>query len=307
MSAGKNWKIMGVSYGVIGDLIMGLPVLTYFEKKHPGSYKYWFIEKKVAFTAPLYLNHPLIDCIRITGEWNGFSNKDYEVANDCQVRCTMSNWKHDVLDWYNYRGQVEETARIAGIYDLKDVLTEEELYPKLNRWFDPGFTDPKSNTYSRNHEGKLMTKTIAIWPFATAGDKLGRSPSPEWWAKLIQLIQNSGYHVMIMGHPMEPQIPCFQGDRSIPYCPEKGFFEQIKISLACKMSIGTDSGPMWVLGAYSHPALHLMTNWLPGHTTNFDALTPVNKNGSVIFNPFKDTSNIDYNDVLNQIERMMNG
>jgi len=131
MLQGKNFKILGVSYGVIGDLIMGLPVLTYFEKKWPGSYKYWFIEKKVAFMAPLFLNHPLIDCIRITGEWNGFNQDDYDIAATCEMKCTMMNWHHDELDWYNHRGQIEETARIAGIYDIKKILTEDELYPKL--------------------------------------------------------------------------------------------------------------------------------------------------------------------------------
>ena len=240
----KNFKIMGVSYGVIGDLVMGLPCLTYFEKKYPGSYKYWFIEKKVGFTAPLYLNHPLIDCIRITEDWSGFGPKDYEILNGCDVKCTTTNWKHDEQDWYNHRGQVEETARIAGIYDLKDVLTEDELYPKLYPWFVPGYSDPNADTYSRNVLAGVMNKTIAIWPFATAGDKLGRSPSPEWWNKLICLIHNSGYKVIIMGHPREPRIPNI-GDYC--YCEEKGFFEQIKISLACKMSIGTDSGNMWVL------------------------------------------------------------
>jgi ADP-heptose:LPS heptosyltransferase len=304
MSHGKNFKIMGVSYGVIGDLVMGLPVLTYFEKKHPGSYKYWFIEKKVAFTAPLYLNHPLIDCIRITGEWSGFSNKDYEVANDCQVKCTMSNWKHDVLDWYNYRGQVEETARIAGIYDLKDILTEDEMYPKLYRWFDSGLTDPMADTYSKRHSQTInLEKTIAIWPFAAAGDKLGRSPSPEYWKKLICLIHNMGYYTIIMGHRREPLIP---NTGTSNYCNESGFFEQIKISLGCKMAIGTDSGNMWVLGAYSHPAITLMTNWLPSHTKNFTALEPANKRGTSLF-ANGGVENIPMWVILREIERMMNG
>ena len=149
-----------------------------------------------------------------------------------------------------------------------------------------------------------MSKTIAIWPFATAGDGLGRSPSPIWWREMIHAIKGIGYHVMIMGHPREPQID-YLGHS--PYCPEKGFFEQIKISLACKMSIGTDSGNMWVLGAYSHPTLALMTNWLPGHTTNFGALTPVNKNGTTVFSNTKNTSNIDHKIVLDEIERIMNG
>jgi len=57
----KDLKYWGVSYGALGDLIMGLPVLRYFEKKSPGSYKYWIMWQKCSFAAPLFINHPLID------------------------------------------------------------------------------------------------------------------------------------------------------------------------------------------------------------------------------------------------------
>lgn len=297
---GKNFKILGTSFGVVGDLVMSLPVLTYFEKKYPGSYKFFFIEKKVAFTAPLYFNHPLIDCIRITGEWSGFSNEDYEIANVCDVKCTMTNWRHDELDWYNHRGQVEETARIAGIYDLKDVLTVEEMYPRLNKWFDVGPEDPNFQTYSKQNKEKVFDNTIAIWPFATAGDKLGRSPSVTWWGTLIEKLEKMGYRIAQFGHPKEPVIrPCIKRYNHL------SFFENIKLSLACKMVIGTDSGPMWVMGAYGHPAIHLMTNWLPGHTRNFDSLTPVNHGHAATFFEQGGTDNINQDDVLYIVERMM--
>ena len=56
---GKDFKIWGISYGLIGDLIMALPSLTYYEKKYPNSYKIWVIEKKCSQCASLFLNHPL--------------------------------------------------------------------------------------------------------------------------------------------------------------------------------------------------------------------------------------------------------
>ena len=61
--------------GLIGDTICSLPTLLYFEKKYPGSYKIWPIEKKVSFIAPLFLNHPLIDKIKISGGWGEFNGK----------------------------------------------------------------------------------------------------------------------------------------------------------------------------------------------------------------------------------------
>lgn len=301
MNKSKDIKCWGVSYGLVGDLVMGLPVLTYLEKKFPGSYKYWVIEKKVAFMAPLFLNHPLIDCIRITGEWNGFNKEDFEIANTCDIKCTITNWKHDELDWYNHRGQVEETARIAGIYDLADVLTPEEMYPKLYKWFDVGEEDPNFQTYSKENRYPQQKKdAIAIWPFATSARNIpGRSPSVEWWNGLVKKIHDMGYKTFRFGHRSEPSIGCHTEYTYL------SFFEQVKIALACKMSIGTDSGNMWVMGAYGHPAIHLMTNWLPRHTRNPNALTPANYKNSITFFEKDSTDNISQEDVLYVIERMM--
>ena len=304
MEKGKNFKGWGVSYGIVGDLVMGLPVLTYMEKKWPGSYKYWIIEKKVAITAPLYLNHPLIDCIRITGEWGGFSAEDYKIASTCEFKCTMDNWKHDEPDWFNRRGQVEETARIAGIYDLKEWLSEEEMMPKLYQWFDVG-VEKNVNTYSKENLIRFMIKdkSIAVWPFATsAKDKPGRNPSVEWWSRLYHQLTHMGYSVLQFGYKDDPVITSLQESYN-----NLTFFEQVKIALACKMSIGTDSGNMWVMGAYNHPAIHLMTNWLPGHTSNMMALEPSNKNGKPHFAPIGEggVNAIPQQLILEDIERMM--
>ena len=291
MKTGKNMKCWGVSYGIVGDLIMGLPVLTYMEKKWPGSYKYWVIEKKVAITAPLYLNHPLIDCIRIMQE-DTFSKEDYELASTCEFKCTMDNWRHDEPDWYNRRGHLEETARIAGIYDLKEWLTEEERIPKLVPWWKK---EPSEDM------------TIAMWPFAGGDSVELRSPSVEWWSGIIKKIHEMGYDTAIFGHPKDPHIPVasnygFFSD----YITSNhlSYFEQVQKALTCKMSIGTDSGNMLVMGAYGHPTIQLMTNWLPGHTSNMMALGPSSKKGITIF----DGDSVDYiphDRVLEEIERMM--
>ena len=265
---------------------MGLPVLTYLEKKFPGSYKYWVIEKKVAITAPLYLNHPLIDCIRITGEWSGFSKEDYEIASTCEFKCTMDGWHHDELDWYNHRGHLEETARLAGIYDLKEWLTEEERIPKLVPWWKK---EPSEDM------------TIAIWPFA-GGDAVElRSPSIKWWQELIVGISEMGYNAIQFGHPNDPSVSAYP-----KYCNHLTYFEQVQKALTCKMSIGTDSGNMLVMGAYSQPTIQLMTNWLPGHTSNMMALGPSSKKGITIFDG-DSVNNINHDKVLTEIERMMNG
>lgn len=56
-----------------------------------------------------------------------------------------------------------------------------------------------------------------------------------------------------------------------------------KISLGSKLALGTDSGSMWVMAAYSHPSITLITNWYDNHNKNFKSLVPPNKNGDFIF------------------------
>ena len=61
-------KIWGTSFSLIGDLIMSLPQLTYYKKKFKDTYIYFVIHKKIAYSAPLFFNHPYIDKILISGE-----------------------------------------------------------------------------------------------------------------------------------------------------------------------------------------------------------------------------------------------
>ena len=51
-------KIWGTSFSLIGDLIMSLPQLTYFKKKHKDVYINFVIHKKISYCAPLFLIIP---------------------------------------------------------------------------------------------------------------------------------------------------------------------------------------------------------------------------------------------------------
>ena len=77
-------------------------------------------------------------------------------------------------------------------------------------------------------------------------------------------------------------------------------FEQVKISLGTRLAIGADSGSMWVLGAYEHPAIHLMTNWRDGHVQNFSAMNPVNYRGVSFFAP-PSSDGWNHQDILTEI------
>ena len=162
----KNFKIWGVSFSLIGDLIVGLPQLTYFEKKYPGSYKYWGIHKKMSHAAPLFYNHPLIDRIKITDKWGEFGKYDYELASKCDITTrdldshnkTLLNARPEDY-WYNDHDIVEQMARMSGIYDIKEVLTEDELRPQLYQWFDADFDAIQISNHISDCSGlpKLIT------------------------------------------------------------------------------------------------------------------------------------------------------
>ena len=286
----KNFKIWGVSFSLIGDLIVGLPQLTYFEKKYPGSYKYWGIHKKMSHAAPLFYNHPLIDRIKITDTWGGFGEYDYKLASDCDIttrdidheRKTLLNARPEDY-WYNRHDIIEQIARMSGISDIREVLTEEELRPKLYKWFDADFDAIEKNegyTKARTSSGKIPNKSIVIWPFSGYNHWPRRSPSPHWWNVLVDTLINNGFTVFHCGWIEEPHVSNLDGYNR---CVDLSFFEQVKISLATNLAIGADSGSMWTLGAYSFPAIHLMTNWRDGHVENFSAMNPVNVNGTSFF------------------------
>jgi hypothetical protein len=299
---GKNMKIWGVSYGLTGDLIMGLPVLQYYSYKYAGSYKIWVIEKKVGYMAPFFLNHPLIDKIRITEEWAGFGKRDRSIADSCDIRCTLDKWRHSRPDWYNYTDCVEETAYIAGIDDLYSGIGIEDTFPKLEQWFDIGSDDPDFQTYSRQNSAdtSVKNKTIAIWPFATATGSIDRSPSIDWYDSLASDLIKCGYNIYQFG---------YSGDYRIAGAIQFNhltFFDQVRLALSTRMSIGTDSGNMWVMGAYTHPAIHLMTNWMEGHVKNFDALLPKNKKGHTVFAP-GGANNISREHVMKTVDLIMGG
>jgi ADP-heptose:LPS heptosyltransferase len=274
---------------------MGLPVLEHFEQKFPNSYKTWVIQKKMAFMAPFFLGHPLIDKIHIADGWSDFTKKDYEEASKYDHVCTMNNWKHDTRDWYNYRDCIDETARIAGVTDFN--LVPVKRYPKLHRWFPVG-NPQQLNTYNNvAPEDELNDNIVSILPVIGPNDNTGKSPSEEWWNKLIREIRSMGFGVWQFG---------YQGDTNLAgteYYNGLTYFEQVQMMLSTRLSIGTDSGNMWMLGAYSHPAIHLMTNWLPHHTKNKFALSPANINGVDIF-AYDGTNNIGHDAVIATIKGM---
>lgn len=299
----KPIKIWGMSYGLIGDLIAGLPLLTYFEKKYPNSYKYWVIEKKCSFIAPIFFNHPLIDKIKITDNWGSIGDLDKAEMSKCDILVPYgASVKHSSPDWWNHYDLVEETALLHGINDLTDVLEEHEMFPKLYKWFDIGIDNPNSHTYTKSNLNYVrpFNNSVAIWPFGQGDKAHGRNPTVGWYDTLIKKLNSRGINVYHYGRKSEQQL---SNSSNYKKMTNLSFFDQLKACLASDVVLGPNTGPMWIVGAYSHSAIHLMTNYLPTHVSNPLSLAPYNKNSINIFVPknSQGCSAIDIDEVIENI------
>jgi hypothetical protein len=278
-------KIWGVRAGLIGDLVMALPILTYLDRKYPGSYKYWAVHKKCSQAVPFFVNHPLIDRIKVTDEWTGIGPSDKIILDKCDLVFDIAPPVRD-QNWRNEMRCIDQTARMAGIDDLNDVITPAEKIPILQRWF-PSYSfsnQPTSHGYVDIITDNNFEKAnhISIWPFANYMMKLQRSPSVGWWEALISIMIEAGYVVHHYGWYEEPNLSessNYQKHTSL------SLFDQVRSALECKASIGTDSGSMWVLGALGHPGIELMTFHEFGHKQNPEALMPPYANHRMMFNP----------------------
>ena len=175
---------------------------------------------------------------------------------------------------------------MSGINDFNETLSENEKIPYLTKWFDSGFEDIQKKaayTYEKvdSKKNDVLSKSVAVWPFAGYGRSKNRNPNLNWWKSLVSDFNKKSIKVFHFGYINEPNLS--EDKTYYEKLTDLDFFSQIKISLGSKLSIGTDSGSMWVLGAYSHPSLIICTNWYENHKSNLLATIPPNINSEVIF------------------------
>ena len=273
----KNIKIWGVRSHLAGDLVFALPVLNYLELKYPGSYKYWTIAKKCAGFAPIFFNHPLINCIRIVDEkQENFNQKDVEIVKSCDLVINITPQHKFGMPattpescWWNYKDVYQETFEMSG-FNISEYnnMPKDLQIPRLERWFD----------VNTNNFGYYGYKFIGIWPFSSYGKDSKRSPSIEWWSKTIELLNKEGYSIFHFGGEKESTFYHVNGPNTNKYfCwTHLPIFEQIKMSLACETCINTNSGSGAILAAYGAKQITLLTDDAPRHFQNFLAFAPKN-------------------------------
>ena len=252
-------KIWGTRFSLVGDIIMSLPILDYLHEIHGDIYTHFCIAQKCQQSLPLFLNQPLINNIKISDQHEGLGEDDFKIIKECDIVINVAPNHPKEQDWYNYRSCVEETALMAGF----DPSIFSNRIPNLIQYWQ--------DDIALFNNGK---KTIVIWPFAGYGQGASRSPSLNWWNECINILLEK-YNIIHAGVDTEPVISSNPNYKRIT---NLSFFEQVKASLNCDLAVGTDSGSMWVLGAYGKiPQINLITNWLPSHNSNLLSLAPTGK------------------------------
>jgi ADP-heptose:LPS heptosyltransferase len=255
-------RIFGTRMSLIGDIVMSLPVLQKLCEVSDEPYVYFSIAQKCKQAAPLFENHPLIQEIKISDELEDIGEEDKKIMSSCNIVLPVRPPPPRHRDWYNYRSLIEETTIMAG--------------------FKPEFTKGILPILYVNREiPKHKEKTVTIWPFAGYGKNPHRSPSKEWWEVLIKIFIANKIKVLHCGAEVEPVL---SGDENYKKITSLSFSEQIYQSLGTIGAIGTDSGSMWVIGAYHLiPQINLLTNCAPDHFQNSFALAPAGSKCHNIF------------------------
>lgn len=257
----KNYKIFGVRQSLLGDSIGALPVLNHLEKILPGSFKYWHLAQKCSHLAPLLIGHNLIDKVVFSDCNEGFGPADYELMKQSDLVINTMPQHPAEFDWPNYRNFYEETFWMSS-FPLSDyqALSEEEKYPKLERWFRP---EPRLSN----------NKYVSIWGFAGYSRDLYRSPSPKWYGELIDRLKKHGIDSVQYGHPNDPELEGVAARRN-----DIDFFQQIRETLSSDTVLSTDSGSGLIFAAYGMRQVGLINVHWPGQHRNPLALAPIGKN-----------------------------
>lgn len=238
-------RIHGHRYQLIGDMLSALPILYFYEKKYPGSFKSWGIAKKCAQAAPIFINHPLINQIFIFDGLEGpESQRDFGFIKSHDI-IINGNPDHPDSIYPSQRTIYLETFLMAGL-TLEDwnTLTPDEQRPKLYKWW-------KENPKRKN--------TIAYWPQAGYGVENKRNASLKWRQELVLNLAFNGFEIWQFGSEKD-DILSDNPNIILKRFNNLSFFEQIKLSLECELVIGTDSGSQLILGAYGVPQISLLTN-----------------------------------------------
>lgn len=271
-----------------GDLVINTFAARVLKEKYPSSKLTFVINKDYKDIAPLFINHPHIDYIKILDKnRDGFNQVDQNWVKNQDFDLVFNPMQdHNHSDpWFLKRHQAAEVCFMHRLVDEKECQKfDNKLF--LNKWFDPANLVP--------HFGNRGV--VAIQAFAGSyNPQNDKMLTVEKAQLIVDYLVCLGYNVLQLGIESEPKL-----NNTCRF--KTNYFDSVKNMLGCKFLITTDSGMSWISSAYEFPTIGLYSNSYYGKEF-IKNIQPINPNAEYL-----DADNV--NNILDQeifaaIDRMI--
>lgn len=243
-------------HGLRGDLAINVPAISYLVERGIGNID-MPINKKFADMAPLFLNHPHINSVFITDEYEDFPSEKDNLMMDERGYTHVGNPMQPHINDKWWASMHQTTAVLHDYTNGAEKLPDEDRQINLVKWFD-----------IQRHE-----KYVAFAPFAgfasnPNNDKMLSISNAQ---KIVNYLVKKGYKVIQLSGPGELQLENTGGFRFSSY------FDSVRDMLGCDFLIHTDTGMGWFASAYKHKQLGLYGHRYYG-AENVKNIQPVNPN-----------------------------
>lgn len=224
-------------HGLRGDIVLNLPAIQYLRKLNPD----WVIDvpihRQYADMAPLLFNHPDVNGVFITDDYEHFPStldlgglraRGYEKVFDPMAR-------HREDDWHQRRHQ---TSTVLIDYAGLELPIDDQQIRLIN-WFNPAM--------------KPSTSHVSFAPFAgyAHNPKNDKMLTVERAQAIVDFLISKGKSVIQLSGPGEPRLKGVMEHSHISY------LAAVQDMLYSSLLIHTDTGMGWVASGYQHPQLGL--------------------------------------------------
>lgn len=252
-------RYCGMHCGRFGDLYMATVAARALKAVDPEAHLTFTIGCDYREAAPLFLNHPHIDRIRILHSTGAAGHDEMDKAWIAAQGFDLvfdPQADHQHWDpWWKKRPQPLEICHMHGI----DPAAAGGAKIEMARWFDPIPFD----------------KTVAFAPFPAwyAGldpSNNDKALSIERAQEVVDYLIGKGWQVLQVGAAAEPQL---RGTTKLT----TDYFGSVRRVLGCRAFIGGDTGMMWLMSGYDFPCLGIYAHRYYG-AANVRNIQPINPN-----------------------------
>ncbi len=248
-----SYRFAGIHLALYGDVAMGTCPFRILKGLYPDSHITALIGADYREIAPLFLQHPSVDKVRImTSPKDAFSPEDeawLASKHFHHIFDPMADHNHSV-PWYKHRVQPLEMAHMHGL-----PIDGDDGRCEFTKWFK---------------ETDGLHDYVALAAFAGMYSPVNdKRLSVERAQEITDIILAKGLKVLQIGGRNEPRLvgAAFM---------DSDYFGSIRNILGCRLFIHTDTGSGWCISAYGHPQLGLYSHRYHGKefVHNIQPVTP---------------------------------